>query len=75
MIKGVRQFGEIELKDFEYQVVDVVYNWKSAEAHIGVEAIEDGKTTIHHRYFTFPCEKEWTSEDVLTNLKTLDTFK
>jgi len=72
---ALKTFQDIELKDFTWEIVEVLYDWKNNKSSVGVEALEEGKTIKHHRFFEFDCSEEWTSETALSKLLKLDTFK
>lgn len=70
---GIKQFGDIELKDFEWKIKGVTYDWENNLAFVEVYAWEKHK--IHSRTFSFPCTEEWTAQNAFDALMELDAFK
>lgn len=70
---GIKQFDDIELKDFEWKIKGVSYDWENDHALVEVHAWEKHK--VHSRTFIFPCAEQWTAQDAIDALMTLDTFK
>lgn len=70
---GIKQFADIELKDFTWKIASVRYDWDNDKAFIEVHAWELHK--VHSRTFEFPCAEQWSDQTALDELLKLDTFK
>lgn len=67
--------SDLELKDFNWWVNRVSYDWINNIASIEVlMKIETGSVT-YSKSFSFPCTTDWTSETALNAILTLDQFQ
>lgn len=70
---GIKQFDDIELKNFEWKIKGVTYDWDNDLALVEVHAWEKHK--VHSRTFSFPCTEQWTAKQAMDAILSLETFK
>jgi len=64
----------IEYGDFFWEVANVTYDWVGGNAQVQVLFWKINKGNAFKRTFILDCNTEWSTQDVIDNLLTLDCF-
>jgi hypothetical protein len=71
----IQYFSDLTLKDAEWRINAVVYDWENASASVEIYLSDDAWVQTHSRTYNFPVPGEWTSANVIDAVLNLDPFQ